>query len=67
MYSPRMFAMLVDARDEFGDVVFLKTIRQLLFEQMDSFDIPNSENLLDVVDSIDNAVFEASSEEDIND
>lgn len=64
MYSPKFMETLADAREDIGDKEFLKTIRQYLFEEGDTFDIPDAENLLNAVDEIDNSLFEDSEDED---
>lgn len=57
---------LADAREDYGDEEFLKTIRQFLFEEGETFDIPDAENLLNVVDEIDNSLLEDLEEEDVD-
>lgn len=64
MYSPKFMETLADAREDIGDKEFFKTIRQYLFEEGDTFDIPDAENLLNAVDEIDNSLFEDSEDED---
>ena len=66
MYSPKFMETLADAREDYGDEEFLKTIRQFLFEEGETFDIPDAENLLNVVDEIDNSLLEDLEEEDVD-